>query len=420
MTPRFLPLRSVIALLFLAHVAVAADWPRWRGPDANGHVPASAAVPEKLPAEAKVVWQQKVGFALGSPVVSAGKLFHIDRQETQEVVHALEAATGKEIWSVPLDEMFKDGQSAAGARSTPTVDGDRVYVTSCRGEFRCLDVADGRTVWRTNFAKDFGANFIGEKGQSVGANRHGNNASPMIVGDRIFVSVGGPESASVVCFAKKDGKVLWRSENDVAGYGGPVVATVAGIQQVLAFTADGAIGLRAQNGALLWRVPVKTAYARHVASPIVLGDLVIVGSHLAGNMGLRVSRDGEGCKVETAWLDRRNAINFSSPVLVGDYYYCLGPAGMMFCADAKTGEEKWTLEITAGTPKAQAQFVVMKKNILVLTDTGELLLVAADPAAAKVVSRLKVAGETWCNPAYADGKLFLRDKDSLMCVNLLP
>lgn len=419
--PRFLVLAAVAA--FFAVVAAAPaqsrDWPRWRGPESDGHVPAGVTVPEKLPATARYAWKKKVGFGLGSPVVSGGKLFHLDHQAGKEMVHALDAATGNALWSVPLDEVFQDGQTSPGPRSTPTVDGDRVYVQSCRGEFRCLDVADGKTVWRTNFVTDFGGEFIGEKGNALGAVRHGHNSSPIIVGDRLIVLAGGADGASVVCLAKRDGKVIWKSQNDVPGYGGPVIATLAGIRQVLAFTVDGAIGLRFDTGALLWRVPVKTSWGRHVASPLVVGDMVIVGSHLAGNLGLKISRDGEGCKVETAWTDKRNAINFSSPVAIGGHFYGLGPAGMMFCADAQTGAEKWTLEITAGTPKAQAQFVVLKDKLLALTDAGELILVAADPGAARVLGRLKVAGEVWCNPAYADGRLFLRDTEELMSVELL-
>jgi len=126
------------------------------------------------------------------------------------------------------------------------------------------------------------------------------------------------------------------------------------------------------------------------------------------------------CKAEIAWSDKRNAINFSSPVLVAGHLYGLGPAGMMFCVDGLIGVEKWTHEISRGGQQAQAQFLVMEDRILVLNDLGELLLVAADPTGFRPIGRLKVAGDTWCSPAYADGLLFLRDADELVCLNLLP
>ena len=127
---------------------------------------------------------------------------------------------------------------------------------------------------------------------------------------------------------------------------------------------------------------------------------------------------GEGCKAETAWLEKRIAINFSSPVLVDGHLYGLGPAGQFFCADARTGEPKWTIDVSQGGVNAVAQCLVLNRNILVLSDGGELLLIPADPKEGKVLSRLKVAGETWCNPAYVNGRLFLRDQHELMCVDL--
>jgi outer membrane protein assembly factor BamB len=414
-----LKFRMFFCAVLLAGHGHADDWPRWRGPQGDGHVAASAKVPESLPAEPRFTWRKKIGFGLGSPVVSRGVIYYLDNLENTETVHAADAATGVDRWSVPLDEAFKDNQSPAGTRSTPLVDGDRVYVTSCRGEFRCLDVANGKTIWGVNFGRDFNAMFTGEKGTTPGAGRHGNTGSPMVEGDRIFVAVGGSEGASVVCFNKRDGKLIWKSQSDIPGNGGPVVATVAGRKQVLAFTVDAAVGLDFENGALLWRVPVKTSFGRHVASPIAVGDTVIVGSHQAGLIGIRVARDGDTFSAEPAYTEKRIAINFSSPVVREGFIYGLGPAATIFCADAHTAEQKWSYALPAAANKAHAGFIVFKQNLLVLTDTGDLFLMACDPAAFRLIGKLKVCGENWCNPAYADGRLFLRDKDELLCLELL-
>ncbi len=322
-TARFCVLLTLLASLR----APAADWPRWRGPTADGHVPATAAVPASLPAEPVYTWRKKVGFGLGSPVVSAGVVYYLDHQENKETVHAADAATGVDRWTYVLDDAFKDNQAPAGPRSTPVVDGNRVYVTSCKGEFQCLDTATGKPVWGVNFVRDFKAVFTGEKGQTPGAGRHGNTGSPWIEGHRIFVNVGGSEGASVVCFDKRDGKVLWKSQSDIPGNGGPVVATLAGRPQVITFTVEAVIGLDFATGALLWRVPVKTSFGRHVASPVVLGDLVIAGSHQAGLLGIKVARAGDNFTTEHAYIEKRVAINFSSPVVRDGFIYGLGPAG---------------------------------------------------------------------------------------------
>jgi outer membrane protein assembly factor BamB len=356
---------------------------------------------------------------LGSPVVSGGKVFYLDAQAGRETLHAFEAASGREVWQVAVDDTFKDNQTAAGPRNTPLVDGDRVYVSSCRGEFRCLATADGKTLWRVNFVADFGAVFTGEKGLTPGAARHGYTASPAIEGDRMFVTVGGAEGASVVCFDKRNGTVLWKSQNDIPGYGGPVIASPGGVKQVLAFTTEGAMGLRFDQGEILWRVPMKTSYGRHAFSPVVVGDMVIVSSHQNGLLGVRVSQRGDKVEAATAFLEKRVAVNFSSPVAVDGFLFGLGAAGMLFCVDAQTGQEVWSHEMPGGGKKEHAGFIAMKGNLLVLTEAGEVLLIAADPKAFRLLGRVAVCGENWCNPAYADGRLYLRDADELLCVQLL-
>ena len=303
---------------------LGADWPRWRGPEGTGHVPAGVAVPKALPEEAKVLWQVKVGIGHASPVVAGGKVFHLDNQQGKEVVHALDGATGKALWSAELDDAFKDHQSPPGPRCTPVVDGDRVYVQSCRGEFRCLRVADGQVAWRVNFVKDFGAVFIGEKGRAIGASRHGYSGSAVVDGDRIFVGVGGADGASVVAFDKRTGKVIWKSQNDVPAYASLVVATIGGVKQVVFFASGAVLGLGADDGKLLWRVPVRTSLGRHVTTPVVAGDMVLVASHQAGLIGIRVSKRAGAFTAERAWVDKGSAINFSSPVAVGGHLYGLG------------------------------------------------------------------------------------------------
>jgi outer membrane protein assembly factor BamB len=401
--------------------AGSADWPRWRGPAATGHVPDGMAVPKTLPAKPKVLWRVPVGDGLGSPVVAGGKVFYLDHQRGKEVVHAAEAETGKPLWSQPLDDVFRDGHSRPGPRGTPLVDGERVYVLSCRGEFRCLRAADGKAIWRVNFVTDLGAVFIGERGLASGASRHGNTGSPFIDGDRMYVDVGGRSGASVVCFDKRTGRVIWKSQSDVAGHGGPVVATIAGVKQVVSFTADGAIGLAADDGKLLWRVPVRTRLGRHCITPVVVDDMVIVSSYLAGLIGIKVTRDGDPFRASRAWVQRSLAINFSSPVAAGHHLYGLSRTRKLICVDVRTGQPTWVKDWTSSRMfgKGYASFLVMRDRVLILAEDGTLLLMSADEKAARVTAEAKVCGKNWCNPAYADGKLYLRDAKALLCVRLL-
>jgi outer membrane protein assembly factor BamB len=287
-------------------------------------------------------------------------------------------------------------------------------------------VAEGRLLWRVNYTNDFGAIFIGEKGATPGAARHGNNGAPLIDGEHLVACVGGTNGAGVVCFDKRSGKIVWKSQHDQAAFAPPNVATLADVRQVLAFTGDGLIGLGRDNGELLWRVPIKTAFARHVTIPVVHGDLVIVSSHQAGLIATRVLRDGARLKAERAWVSTEAAMNFASPVVVGEHLYGLGPAKNLVCVHLPTGRLAWTKDgyFTTSADKTHAAFLVMDKNVLMLTDGGELVLFAAEPSAFKEISRVQVCGLNWCNPAYADGRLYLRDglKSSggdLLCVRLL-
>ena len=398
----------------------AADWPQWRGPERNGHAPGASL--EKLPSSPRVVWKIAAGPGLASPVVAGDKAFLFDAVDKKETLHAVDRKTGKKIWSAAIDETFHDSQGPDGPRSTPLVDGNRVYVVSCRGELQCLDVKDGSVVWRTNFA-DFGVKFIGEKGTAPGAIRHGNNGTPLIDEHRLYVCVGG-EGAGVVCFDKLTGKVIWKSQDDQAAYAPPMIGTIAGQEQVICFTAEGLIGLAPEKGSLFWRVPIKTAYARHVIAPVWHENIVVVSSHQAGLIGTKISRKGDELKAEEAWVSKEAVINFSSPVAVDGYLYGLGPAKNLQCVVIATGKVAWSQDgyVHTSADKAYGGFIVVGDNILFLNDSGQLVLFAVNPEKFEERGTAQVAGNNWCNPAYAGGQLFLRDGNKgpgeWMCIDL--
>lgn len=415
----------VTAVLSLVSISPASDWPQWRGPLQTAHVSPGEAVPAQLPPQPKKLWSIKVGEGFSSPVVAGGKVFYSDNAAVKEVLHAVDATIGKELWRAVIDDSHKDSQGPPGPRCTPMVNGDRVYAQSCRGDLQCLSVKDGKLIWRKNYTKDFGAVFVGEKGEVSGASRHGNNGAPVVVGDRLIALAGGTNGASVVCLDKRNGKVIWKSQSDQSGYPPPMIASIHGRQQAVVFTCDGVIGLELDHGQLLWRFPIHTRYARHVTIPVVVDDIVMVSSHQHGVFGIRVSRQGNRWEAAQAWLNKEAAINFASPVAVGKYLYGLGPTKNFMCLEAATGREVWSQEgyLMTAAAKAHASFLVMGGNILASTDGGELVLMAADPKGFRQISRVQVCGTTWSSPAYADGKLYVRDgvssAGSLMCFDLM-
>jgi outer membrane protein assembly factor BamB len=399
-------------------LAPAADWPQWRGPQRDGHAPGATAI-ASLPREVKPSWKVPVGPGFSSPVVSGGKLVYLDAQNGKEVAHCLDAATGKELWSAPFAEATGD-EWGQGPRSTPFFDGPRVYVQSMNGEFQCLNVADGKRLWGVRF-DDYGVRFVGSKAGEGTAARRGNNGCGILGGNFVYVPVGA-KGASIVCFDKVSGKEIWKSGDDEAAYSSFVVGTLAGVQQLVAFTADALVGADLGTGRELWRVPLKTGAKRHASTPVVNGDTVTVNSQTIGLVCVRVSREGEQFRAEQAWVNKPLTVNLATPVLVDGHLYSYGPIRTKdyVCVDAKTGALKWT-QSGFGIGKDQTDYassIVVGRNILVLTYDGQLVLLAANPEQYTELGRAQVCGKTWSHPAFADGKLYVRDGRELSCIDL--
>lgn len=398
----------------------AADWPHQRGPRQDGSVAPGARVPAFLPDEPRVVWKVPSTDGYAAPVVSGDRVFHGDLQDGRETFRALALASGEPLWHVVLDAPHKDG-FGTGPRCAPVSDGEVVLLQSCRGELQCVDAASGKLLWRKNYQEDFGAPYIGEKGQAEGGSRHGYNASPCIDGGQVIALAGGP-GAGVVCLDRRTGAVAWQSQDDQAAYSPPLVATLAGVEQVVCFTVSGVIGLNRADGGLLWRVPLSTAFGRHIAAPVIHGDLVIAGSHEVGLVATRVVRRDGSIAVEEAWrLGKEWGPNIASPVCIGAQLYLLA-GKRLACLDVETGEQAWVHEgnVLTGEREAFAAFIGMNDKVLMLNDMGELILFRADPGGYAEISRTQVCGKNWCHPAYVDGKLVVRDARNLSCIDLFP
>jgi outer membrane protein assembly factor BamB len=330
-----------------------------------------------------------------------------------------DARTGAEIWSTAIGAVYRD-EWGAGPRSTPVIDGDRVFVQSCKGEFRCLNRANGNVLWGVSFQKDFGVKFLGSKADEGTAARRGNNGSPLVDGDSVLVPVGSTNGATLVCFDKYNGKIEWQAGHDEAAYSSPVVATLAGVKQVVAFTADALMGVERKHGTILWRVPFRTFAKRHAATPVIWGDTVIVNSQTIGLVGTKIVGQGGALQAVPLWANEGLKINLSTPVRVGDYLYDQGPRQTYICADARTGETKWQAPGFGGHGTENSSTIVVGKNLLVLTDVGELVLIAARSDQYTELSRVQVCGKNWNFPAFADGRLYVRDARELICYDLLP
>ena len=406
---------SCMALMTFA--LQAADWPQWRGPKRDGY-PAGQLTITSLPKELKAVWKNAIGPGFSSPIVAGGKLVYLDESDGKEAVHCLAATSGKEIWKTVLADSAGD-EWGSGPRSTPFIDGDRVYAQSMNGEFVCLNLADGKRLWGTRF-QSYGIAFSTTTREGTAA-RRGNNGSGVVEADYVYVPVGA-KGASIVCFDKLNGKEIWKTGDDEAAYSSFIVATLAGSKQLVSFTADALMGLDLKNGAVLWRAPLKTVAKRHAATPLIDGDTVTVNSQTIGLVRIKIAKEGSAFTATELWANKPLTINLATPVLMDGHLYCYGPIRTKdyVCVKAATGELKWT-QSGFGLGKDQTDYastIAVGKNLLLLTYDGQLVLIAANPDHYTELGRVQVCGKTWSHPALADGKLYVRDGRELQCFDL--
>jgi len=418
MKPPFYPVSAVLISLTLAAAAVAGDWPQWHGPTRDCRVSAGSPVPTTLPKELATVWKIKIGGGHSSPVVSAGKLVYFDENGTDEVVHCLDAKTARELWQTPIAALYTD-EWGPGPRSTPVIDGGHVYQQTSSGEFRCLKMSDGKIVWGVSFEKDYGVKFGGNP--KATAARRGNNGTCLVEGDSVYVPVGSTEGATLVCFDKSTGSVKWKSGNDEAAYSAPVAARLAGVDQIVYLSADSLAGYDRQSGKILWRQPVVTNAKRHACTPVINGDTVTINSHTIGTVCFKISKSDNGLAASQLWANKAVKTNLATPAQVGGLLFNQGTSATKeyVCFDALTGATKWTQTGFGGINKDYSSSLVLGKNILVLTYSGELVLIAPNPDKYTELGRLQVCGSTWSFPAYVDGKLFVRDTKELSCIDLM-
>jgi outer membrane protein assembly factor BamB len=414
--------RFAITLLFptsLALFATAGDWPHWQGPTRDGYLPKTGPVPTTLPKELKPTWKVSAGGGFSAPIVADGKVVLLDDDGAKEFVHVFDAKTGKLLWKKEYAPALKDNWGS-GPRATPFIDGDRLYVQAFGGEFRCFSLKDGRILWGMSFEKDFGYQYKGPDFKSGATVRYGNNGCGLVEGDAVILPVGSPANGCLIAFDKNTGSQLWKSGEDETAYSSLKVATLAGVKQIIAFTAYSLIGVDRQTGKLLWRVPVQSAANRHAASPVFPGnDTVIINSHTVGTICYKITKDGSGFKASVAWENKPLKTNLSTPAIVGDYAYNQGAGKTYVCFNAKTGEVKWTQPGFGDGRRDYSATLVAGDKLLVLTEAGQLLLLAANPEKYTELGRLQVCGGTWSFPAYADGKLFVRDSRELSCYPLV-
>lgn len=415
-----------VLLAFLCSAILAADWPQWRGPKRDGHS-ADTKLLEEWPEEGpKLLWSVKdadgIGTGYGQPAVVKGKVFLLGgtgaRQNATEFVTCLNARDGTQVWQTKLETSrgnYSDGWGG-GPRSTPTVDGDRVFVLGATGDLVCLSADKGKVLWTKNLVKDFNGSIPG----------WGYCESPLVDGDQLVCTPGG--RGGLVALDKTNGKLLWACKDikDSAGYSSVMIAEVGGVKQYVQQTMSSALGVRAKDGKLLWK---EGEIARRVAvipSPVIHGDHVfITAGYGAGCECFKLEKDGDGTKATLVYTNRVMQNQHGGVVRVGDYGYGYSDSGAWMCIDLKKGGDKpvWQHRgIGKGSISAAGGYLYCYSE-----SDGTLARVKASEKKYEEAGKFKIpqlsklrpgSGKVWAHPVIADGKLFLRDYEMLYVYDL--
>jgi outer membrane protein assembly factor BamB len=410
---RWLVLCVPLAALAALAPAGASDWPGWRGADRSGVSPETGLLKEWSGGGPKLVWEVKnVSEGYGTPSVAGGHVFlTANKGMDDEFIEALSAKDGSPVWSTKLGKVGNPNQRPPypGSRSTPTVDGDRVYALGSDGDLACLEAATGKVHWHKNLRADFG----GQPGAWAFAE------SPLVDGDSVVCTPGNPQAA-LVALNKKTGDVTWKAEVPgvkSAAYSSAVVAEAGGVKQYVQILANATVGVAAKDGKLLWRYDKLTGNT-NASTPIVHDGHVFISvggsTPTPGCALLKLVPDGT---VQEVYQNKKLANHHGGIVLVGDSLYGTVQTGLV-CLDFKTGEEKWqNRSVGKGSVAAADGRIYVRSE-----DSGDVALVEASPAGYKELGRLtqpdRSKKKAWPHPVIADGRLYLRDENVLLCYDV--
>jgi outer membrane protein assembly factor BamB len=400
MSVKSLVLCMYVLVLTITASLRAQDWPNFRGPNHDG-----ISIEKLAPGSVKPLWDKKIGSGCSSIAISGGKLYTMgnigtkgDIPSQKDVVYCFNAETGKEIWrhEYPCGLNFKSN-TPTGPFATPAVDSGKVYTFSRKGDVFCLDAITGKEIWFRNVKTQLGMHQPFQGGFA---------GSPLVLDNMVILNAG----ISGTALDKETGKVIWKSDPNVAAQSSPVPFMQGSKQCIAIFSGFGLFGVEAANGKELWRFPWPTKYLTNVSDPIVSGDKVFLSTSY--NMGSILLDCSSGQPRET-WRNPKMQNHYSTCVLYKGYLYGFDIAKLK-CMDFKTGQFKWTLTGAFG----RGSLMMADGKLIVLTEKGMLLIGEASPEAFKPDLKTQIIkGKCYAGPVYSNGKIYTRnDKSDLVCV----
>jgi outer membrane protein assembly factor BamB len=398
-------LAGLIIVAAVASVAAqnqSADFPQWRGANRDGVV-APVGVPQSWPERLTRKWKIEVGLGYASPVVIGNRVFIFARQGENEVLAALDADTGKQIWESHYAARFNVNPAAArhekGPKSTPTFAGGKLFTLGMTNIVTAFDAATGKQVW--------------QKPPSSAQPLYHTAMSPLVDRGLVIVHVGGHNNGTLNAYDVNTGAVKWHWDGDGPSYGSPIAVDVDGTRQIVVFTQENLVGVSAADGALLWKRPFSTSFTQNAITPILYHDTVIVSGLEKAVTAFRIVRKNGGWDTQNVWENTGVSMYMANAVVINDTLVGLSHknSGQFFGLDAKTGKTVWT-----SAPRQATNAAILRAGdlLFVLKDDAELIVTRVGPKGFETVRTYTVADSaTWALPAISGNRLFVKDVASL-------
>lgn len=435
MKNKFVLLMFALVSSISIDTACADDWNQWLGPQRDSVWRETGIIRTIPEGGLKPVWRTPIGSGFSGPAVSENRVFVTDYVKKDgdqafdsgkrsqltgtERVHCLDQKTGETIWVKSYDCPYNISY-AQGPRTTPTVDGDRVYTLGAEGNLLCLNVTDGETIWERDLKKDY---------QMTEAPMWGFAGHPLVYNDTLFCLVGGKGSIAVA-FDKKTGKEIWRSLSaKSSGYCPPTIINAGGTDQLLIWHPESLNSLNPETGKLYWSVEISPAYDMSVIAPAMHGDYLLATALQNSSVLLKLNPDEPA--VTEVWRGKGTQPDHNPPVIFEGHIYGVDVQGRLRCIELVSGDRVWdTLATTTGgrpAPSTTGFLVRNDDHWYIATDQGELIIAKMSPTGYVETGRTQLVEPTaenwgrkiiWSHPAFAGKCVFARNDKEIVCYSL--
>ncbi len=384
-------------LLALPLLAESTDWPQYRGPSRDGISPEVGLLDPWPEGGPKVLWRKSIGSGFSGLTASGGRLFTMMSADGKEVAVAFDAATGDEIWRVEVGDEFPS-DFGDGPRSTPAVHGKTAFFLGSYGDLVALATKNGKQVWSVDLVSDFGSALPG----------HGFSTAPMLEGDALMVEVGGGRGKAYAAFDTKTGKTRWTTRDGTPTYTSPITVELGGERQLVYLGGSQIVGLDL-DGELAW----SHDWAGGIAMPLFIAPDKLFVSSMRGSLLATIRPEGDGVAVEQVWQSPEMKNHFNSSVVHDGHVYGFDRA-ILKCVSVETGKRAW-----AKRGLGKGSLILAEGNLIVLGERGKLVLAPASPEGFEETSSIQAfEGKSWTSPTLAGGKLYLRNLEEMVSLDI--